>query len=125
MRARPRNRDISLLQRFLRMGASTADRISQPAESIPELPNHELTVKLHRSGRRKVLRCASVRNSGFAKVCRYSSSGVKIGPWLKNSPVACAEMHSESYRVCFETRATNSSNFESKSFRMGDWFDFL
>src|SRR5882762_11077881 len=25
----------------------------------------------------------------------------------------------------FETRATNSSNLESKSFRMGDWFDFL
>jgi hypothetical protein len=25
----------------------------------------------------------------------------------------------------FDTRATNSSNLESRSFRMGDWFDFL
>jgi hypothetical protein len=30
----------------------------------------------------------------------------------------------ESYRV-FDARATNSSNLESKSFRIGDWFDFL
>ena len=29
------------------------------------------------------------------------------------------------YRVLFDARATNSSNLESKSFRMGDWFDFL
>jgi hypothetical protein len=25
----------------------------------------------------------------------------------------------------FETRATNSSNLERKSFRIGDWLDFL
>jgi hypothetical protein len=31
----------------------------------------------------------------------------------------------EFYRVLFDARATNSSNLESKSFRMGDWFDFL
>ena len=30
-----------------------------------------------------------------------------------------------SYRVFFEIRATNSSNLESKTFRMGDSFDFL
>jgi hypothetical protein len=29
------------------------------------------------------------------------------------------------YRVLFDARATNSSNLESKSFRMGDSFDFL
>lgn len=28
------------------------------------------------------------------------------------------------YRAFFETRATNSSNLESRSFRMGDGFDF-
>jgi hypothetical protein len=35
VRARPRNGDISLFQRFLKMGASTADCIWQIAESIP------------------------------------------------------------------------------------------
>src|ERR1700682_2411042 len=40
-RARPRNFDISLFQRFLKMGASTADCIRQVAESIPELLNPE------------------------------------------------------------------------------------
>jgi hypothetical protein len=39
--------------------------------------------------------------------------------------IAFAIMHSESYPVFFETRPTNSSNLESKRFRMGDWFDFL
>jgi hypothetical protein len=29
------------------------------------------------------------------------------------------------YRVLLDARATNSSNLESKSFRAGDWFDFL
>ena len=29
------------------------------------------------------------------------------------------------YRVLLDARATNSSTFESKSLRMGDWFDFL
>src|SRR6476660_8073230 len=36
VRVRPRNGDISLSQRFLKMGASTADCIWQRAESIPE-----------------------------------------------------------------------------------------
>src|ERR1700730_7579215 len=41
VRERPRNFDISLLQRFLKMGASTANCIRQVAESIPELLNPE------------------------------------------------------------------------------------
>src|ERR1700681_4380777 len=40
-RARPRNGGISLFQRFLKMGASTADCTWQRAESIPELLNPE------------------------------------------------------------------------------------
>src|ERR1700730_3315682 len=39
--ARPRNGDISLFQRFLKTGVSTADCIWQRAESIPELLDHE------------------------------------------------------------------------------------
>jgi len=31
----------------------------------------------------------------------------------------------EFYRVLFDARATSSSSFDRKSFRMGDWFDFL
>ncbi len=31
----------------------------------------------------------------------------------------------EFYWVFFVTRATNSSSFESKSFKIEDWFDFL
>jgi hypothetical protein len=34
-------------------------------------------------------------------------------------------VHFEFYRALWDTRATNSSNFESKSYRTGDWFDFL
>src|ERR1700680_3948367 len=41
VRVRPRNGGLSLFQRFLKMGASTADCIWQRAESIPELLNHE------------------------------------------------------------------------------------
>src|SRR6266481_3264641 len=51
-RARPRNGDISLFQRFLKMGASTADCIWQIAESIPEFQNHQLTMESHRSTRK-------------------------------------------------------------------------
>src|ERR1700674_61155 len=39
VRVRPRNGGISLFQRFLKMGASTADCTWQRAESIPELLN--------------------------------------------------------------------------------------
>ena len=41
------------------------------------------------------------------------------------TPLSFARMPFELYRVLFNARATNSSNLESKSFRMGDWFDFL
>src|ERR1700677_4209765 len=41
VQARPRNGEISLFQRFLKMGASTADCMWQIAEAIPELLNHE------------------------------------------------------------------------------------
>jgi len=40
-------------------------------------------------------------------------------------PLSLARMHCEFYRVLLDARATNSSNLESKSFRAGDWFDFL
>ena len=40
-------------------------------------------------------------------------------------PKRFTEMHSEFYWIFFETRAINSSNLESRSFRMGDSFDFL
>jgi hypothetical protein len=33
--------------------------------------------------------------------------------------------HQDFYRIFFETRATSSSNLESKSLRIGDWFDSL
>jgi len=40
-------------------------------------------------------------------------------------PNRFTKLHSEFYWVFFETRATNSSNLESKSFSMGDLLDFL
>jgi hypothetical protein len=47
-------------------------------------------------------------------------------PGEVGQPNRFARMHSEFYWVFFEeARATNSSNLESKSFRTGDWFDFL
>src|SRR5258708_26055372 len=46
-RARPRNGDISLFQRFLKMGAPTADCMWQIAESIPEL-NERITIMKYR-----------------------------------------------------------------------------
>jgi hypothetical protein len=36
-----------------------------------------------------------------------------------------SEPNPVSYQVLVDARATNSSNLESKSFRMGDSFDFL
>src|SRR6266436_10011064 len=45
-RARPRNGDISLFQRFLKMGASTPDCKWQRAESIPELLNPERSTNM-------------------------------------------------------------------------------
>ena len=56
---------------------------------------------------------------GFLHVCAFDVAD------SRNSLDVSAKMHSESYWVFFEARATHSSNLESKSFRMGDWFDFL
>src|SRR5882724_3557449 len=46
VRVRPRNGGTSLFQRFLKMGASTADCIWQRAESIPELLNRFNSTRL-------------------------------------------------------------------------------
>jgi hypothetical protein len=40
-------------------------------------------------------------------------------------PNRFTKLQSEFYWVFFEARATNSSDLDSKSFRMGDLFDFL
>src|SRR4029077_11529704 len=45
VRVRPRNGGISLFQRFLKMGTSTADCIWQRAESIPELHERSTFMK--------------------------------------------------------------------------------
>src|SRR5260370_11801973 len=50
-RARPRNGDISLFQRFLKMGASTADCIWQRAEAIPELHEKSMNMKVRLLGK--------------------------------------------------------------------------
>src|SRR5260370_12608568 len=50
-RARPRNGDISLFQRFLKMGASTADCLWQIAESIPELHERSTIMKYRLLGK--------------------------------------------------------------------------
>ena len=51
MRARLRNGEISPFQRYLKMGASTADCIQQIAKSIPEVAdslarNFEIAIRL-------------------------------------------------------------------------------
>ena len=46
-------------------------------------------------------------------------------PLSAASPQLNPRIHFGFYRVLFDARATNSSNLESRSFRMGDWFDFL
>ena len=48
---------------------------------------------------------------------------IRIAPDSR-TPYSFARMHFEFYRVLIEARATNSSNLESKSFRIGDWFNF-
>src|SRR6202049_3995885 len=50
-RGRPRNGDISLFQRFLKMGASTADCIWPTAESIPELHERSANMKYRLLGK--------------------------------------------------------------------------
>src|ERR1700680_4234778 len=50
-RGRPRNGDISLFQRFLKMGASTADCIWPRAEAIPELHERSANMKYRLLGK--------------------------------------------------------------------------
>jgi hypothetical protein len=55
----------------------------------------------------------------------FMNSQNAAAPLLVRTQLTTVSSHQELYRVFFETRATNSSNLESKSLRMGDWFDFL
>ena len=68
---------------------------------------------------------ATVTDAAFS---RYSSSrqhSTSESPLTQELHNPWARMHFKFYGVLFDARATNSSNLESKSFRMGDWFDFL
>jgi len=66
--------------------------------------------------------------AGHERVSRQliqsTALNIRIAPDSR-TPESFAGMHFEFYRFLFDTRATNSSNLESRSFRMGDWFDFL
>jgi len=46
-------------------------------------------------------------------------------PELTQEHQSFSRLHFKFYRVLLDTRVTNSSNRESKSLRMGDWFVFL
>src|SRR6202051_3789264 len=86
-RARPRNFDISLLQRFLKMGASTADCIRQRAESIPELHERRTNMKYRLLGK------SGLRVSEAA--LETMTFGVERG---SGSPKAEAQKVYETYR---------------------------
>src|SRR5580698_2019016 len=86
-RARLRNGDISLFQRFLKMGASTADCIWQRAESIPELHERSTNMKYRLLGK-----------SGL-RVSEASLGTMTFGnEWGWGSPKAEAQKVYESYR---------------------------
>src|SRR6202023_322215 len=88
-RARPRNFDISRFQRFLRVGASTTDRISQRAESIPELLNPE---------RSTIMKYRLLGKSGL-RVSEASLGTMSFGDeWGWGSPKAEAQKVYETYR---------------------------
>src|ERR1700674_5698091 len=87
VRARPRNGGISLFQRFLKMGASTADCIRQTAESIPEL--HE---------RYTIMKYRLLGNSGL-RVSEAALGTMTFGDeWGWGSPKAEAQKVYEAYR---------------------------
>src|SRR6202521_5837242 len=87
-RARPRNGDISLFQRFLKMGASTADCIWR-AESIPELLNPE---------RRTIMKYRLLGKSGL-RVSEASLGTMTFGDeWGWGSSKAEAQKVYETYR---------------------------
>src|SRR6202047_404706 len=88
-RARPRNFDISLFQRFLKMGASTADCIRQVAESIPELLNPE---------RNTIMKYRLLGKSGL-RVSEASLGTMTFGDeWGWGSPKAEVQKVYETYR---------------------------
>jgi hypothetical protein len=86
--------------------------------------------------RRKMLRRSEILPRCQATASKHSWGTVKDSPVpysssrhhsTSGSPLTqeLHTMHFEFYRVLSDTRATNSSNLESKSLRMGDGFDFL
>src|SRR5712664_586173 len=86
-RARPRNGDISLFQRFLKMGASAADCIWPTAESIPELHEGSANMKYRLLGK-----------SGL-RVSEAALGTMTFGDELEwGSPKAEAEKVYETYR---------------------------
>src|ERR1700685_2274300 len=89
VRPRPRNGDLSLFQRFLRMGASTAECIWQAAPSIPELPNPQLKMKLHRSSRRESPLLCLGHTLGFREGLSWSCSSVLADATLSCTSSFC------------------------------------
>src|ERR1700684_709925 len=88
-RARPRNGGISLFQRFLKMGALTADCIWQKAEPIPELLNPE---------RNTIMKYRLLGKSGL-RVSEASLGTMTFGDeWGWRSPKAEAQKIYETYR---------------------------
>src|ERR1700726_856469 len=88
-RARPKNGDILLFQRFLKMGTSTADCIRQVAESIPELLNPE---------RNTFMKYRLLGKSGL-RVSEASLGTMTFGDeWGWGSPNAEAQKVYETYR---------------------------
>src|SRR6266478_6101711 len=89
VRARPRNGGISQFQRFLKMGASTADCIWQRAEPIPELLNRE---------RNTIMKYRLLGKSGL-RVSEVSLGTMTFGEeWGWGSPKAEAQKIYETYR---------------------------
>src|SRR5246500_5602001 len=87
VRARPRNGGISLFQRFLKMGPSTANCISQRAESIPELHERGANMKYRLLGK-----------SGL-RVSEVALGTMTFGDeWGWGSPKAEAQKVYETYR---------------------------
>src|ERR1700682_233944 len=86
-RAKPRNGDISLFQRFLKMGASTAACIRQRAEKIPELHERSTIMKYRLLGK-----------SGL-RVSEASLGTMTFGDeWGWGSPKAEAQKVYDTYR---------------------------
>src|SRR6266851_3539786 len=85
----PTNGGISLFQRFLKMGASTADCIRQVVESIPELLNPE---------RNTIMKYRLLGKSGL-RVSEAALGTMTFGDeWGWGSPKAEAQKVYETYR---------------------------